>query len=76
MKWSVFESGRPADHSGFPQVHPSWNNSTFSSEKEARDYANLWLYGAGLKGFADHIPLNEPIDFSGFGDTIEIREIP
>jgi len=47
-----------------------WKNNKFNTFEEAIEYANKWLgeySGVELK-------LNTPIDYDGYGDTIEIRE--
>lgn len=71
----VYDNGRPADcwnHS----VHSSWNKSFYTSHQEALIYARKWLGPVG--GSSDgqdgvYLYLNEPYDYSGCGDVIEIR---
>lgn len=71
--FQVFDNNKPADchHHG---VHKSWDNSKFNTFDEAQEYARKWLGQVA----GDLVPeeVNEKIDYSGYGDTIEIREIP
>lgn len=72
MKYQVLESGKPADCSSFYMEDKSWSKSTFDSLEEAIDYARKW--------FAEYFPsceieVNKIYDVSGYGDTMEIREI-
>lgn len=70
MKYRVLDTGKFAQYPDC-DVNPSWNNSLFDTYKEAFDYAQNWL--GMFRGLA--IPVNTPIDYSGYKDTIEIREI-
>jgi len=69
--FQVFDNNKPADASGH-NVHHTWNNSTFSTFEEAHQYANQWL--APSHGLVI-LKLNQPYDYSGYGDIIEIREV-
>lgn len=69
--YTVYDNGKPAKYPDC-KVHPSWDNCNFSTIEEARIYAQKWLgsYGTGLE-----LIVNIPSDYSGEGDTIEIREL-
>ena len=75
--FQVFDSGHPAD-CHHCKVHSSWNNSKFNTFEEALKYARMW--GAPYVGAYDgssgvELKLGVPWDYSGYGDTIEIREV-
>ncbi len=72
--FQVFDNGKPADSNGFPYLaNLGWENSRFYTLEDARDYAHKWL-GMGIYGMFE-IGVNFPYDYSGYGDTIEIRQI-
>jgi len=78
MAFQVFENGKPCDATGFPNVHPSWNNSKFGTFNEALSYAWKWLapYGGSYDGQQGiGLKINEAYDFDGCGSMIEIREV-
>jgi len=70
--FQVFCNNKPADTKGFPNLTKEcWANSTFSTFEEAHDYAVSWL---GHFEVGD-MELGKVYDYSGYGDTIEIREV-
>lgn len=71
MPFQVLDNGKSADCHGFP-VHPSWNKSLYDTFDEALKYAWKWL---GDKTGGPLLKVNTPWEYSGYGDTIEIREI-
>ena len=77
--FQVFDGGKPADETTVPRLKGlGWENSKFETFEEAQKYARMWCapYGSsydGMNGFV--LKLNEPYDYSGCGDTIEIREV-
>jgi hypothetical protein len=86
-KYQVFNNGKPADTTGFPQLKgDGWMRSKFDTLEEARDYADDWvgfsLFSPDLAHVAGLIVLDkqrlkvgESYDYNGYGDTIEIREV-
>jgi hypothetical protein len=70
--FQVFDNEKPADCEHH-NVNKSWSCSIFSSFKEARVYAKNWL-GGSFEELAPKKP-NVKINYSGYGDTIEIREV-
>lgn len=67
--FTVYESGIPARYPYF-NIHESWKKCSFDTFEEAFAYAQKWL---GI--YEDlHLELNKPVDYSGYGSTIEIRE--
>lgn len=80
--FQVFDGNRPAD-SRIWGKHlrdgSCWNNSIFSTFDEALAYARKWL-GPNHGGSEDgkegiNLDVNQPYDYSGYGDVIEIRKI-
>lgn len=74
MIYQVLDTGRPADSFHTSVKGKLWANSLFNSLVDAEQYVIEWLGGYG----APHILkecLNNPVDYSGYGDTIEIREV-
>lgn len=72
-KYQVLEGGKPADES---YLRPSlkglgWDISIFDTFEEALVYANKWLRGFGPQ----KLIINTPLDYSGYGSMIEIREV-
>lgn len=72
MPFQVFDNGKPAD-CHHHTVSSSLNCSVFSTYEEARAYAESWL---GEIFHSTDLQLNTPYDYSGYGDLIEIREVP
>lgn len=69
--FQVFDNNRPADcrHCA---VGKDWNKSCYPTFKEAYAYAEQWL------GDTYKLPDNwdgSPFNYSGYGDTIEIRKV-
>lgn len=74
MKYQVFDGGKPAELA----ASILWNNSVYNTFDEARKYAWKWLgdYGGSSDGETGYpLVVNVPWDY-GYGDMIEIREIP
>lgn len=73
MPFQVFDSGKPADKSGYPSViGEDWNTSSYTFFQEAYEYACHWLgHHAGKVPQKPDIA----IDYSGYGDLIEIRTV-
>jgi hypothetical protein len=75
--YQVFDNGKPAQYPDHP-VHPSRDNSTFETLREALVHAWKWLgpFGGSFDG-SSGIPLQVgiPWDYSGHGDMIEIRKV-
>ena len=69
--YQVFDNGQPADY-GHYDVPKSWGSSKFKIYQQAEDYARKWL-GDFYSGVT--LKPNKRIDYSGYGDYIEIREI-
>jgi hypothetical protein len=70
--FQVFDCGKPADclHCN---VHKSWSKSIYETFDEAKEYAYKWL-GA----FSVSVGSNwdgRPVDYDGYGDMIEIRNV-
>lgn len=68
--FQVLDNERPAQ---YPEcaVSSSWKNSKFETFEEAAQYANNWLGVYGPINFM----VGVPVKYSGYGDTIEIREV-
>ena len=67
-RYQVLDNNKPAQYP-YCNVSPSWNKSIYDSWEEAHEYAQKWLgdfAGCELKP-------NEPYNYSGAGDTIEIK---
>ena len=74
MPYQVLEGTRngpakPCSHHYF-QVDRSWNQHTYNSFIEAYNYAQRWL--GPFRGIS--IKLNQPTEYSRYGDTIEIKK--
>lgn len=69
--YQVFDNGKPADQKGFPILKGNgWKNSKFPTWQAAMAYARKWL-GA----YVVPLKINTPVDYSGYGDKIEVRRI-
>lgn len=71
MSYEVYDNGKLA---GYPyhDVDPTWKHPTYKTFEEAQTYAQNWL---GEYSSLCPTEPNQVIDYSGEGDTIEIREI-
>jgi hypothetical protein len=70
--FTVYDSNKPAkypDHS----VDPSWHTASFKTMTEAVAHAKNWL-GRTYEGVLPKFWDGTLIDYSGCGDTIEIRK--
>lgn len=72
MAYQVLDNGKPAD-CHHHKVHFTWDQSTFDTLAGALAHARNWL---GAHGHGVVLKVNEPVDYSGYGDMIEIREVP
>jgi hypothetical protein len=73
MNYGVFDNDKPASSKGFPNLKgEGWATHLFTTYEEALGYAHDWLgeWGDGIA-----LSLGKKVDYSGYGDTIEIREI-
>lgn len=72
--FQVCDNGKPADDTtACPQLRGyGWTNSVFETFLEAAVYANKWLGEFGPL----QLKLGVAVDYSGYGDTILIKEIP
>jgi len=72
-RWIVYDNGSEAGRIDHPDYHESWPmRARFESFHEAEKYAIRWLGIYGEEDMAFEIGV--PFEYSGFGDTIEIRE--
>ena len=71
--WKVYDSGKPADTSGYPGMQPDWPNSEFATIEEAQNYAMKWLGEWAPKSRYDLTPGKTYV--YGMGNWIEIREV-
>ncbi len=76
--YQVLENDKPADCKHC-KVHDSWHTSKFATFEEALKYARKWLGqfgGSSDDSYSNGIILevNKPYLYSGYGDSIEIRE--
>ena len=71
MRYGVFDNNRPARYPEI-KIHSSWKKNEYDTFADAHAYANKWLgeYGGVV------LLANTPWDYSGYGDVIEIRELP
>ena len=70
--FQVYDNDRLADHTKCT-VCSSWYQPICNTFEEAQEYAKKWL-GANLESLCPNEP-NKSVDYSGYGDMIEIREI-
>lgn len=68
----VLDNGRPAKYPDVAVSSSSWDNNIFDKWEDAVKYAQEWL--GDYKDGIDFRP-NTPVDYNGYGDTIEIKEI-
>lgn len=70
--YGVYDNGKPASREGFPVLKGSgWETHRFQTVVEAQHYASQWL---GQFDVGTLMP-GTPVDYSGCGDIIEIREM-
>lgn len=67
----VYDNNKKAQYPDH-KVDESWENASFSSLTEAQEYAKDWL--GGYRGVIPNDWNGKPINYSEYGDTIEIRE--
>jgi hypothetical protein len=69
--FGVYDNGKPASGVGFPVLKGGgWDTHQFQTFEEAEKYAQNWL---GLYAGVT-LEVNKPVDYDGYGTTIEIRE--
>ena len=72
--YRVYDSGKPAHY-----CCGDWNNSLFNTVGEAFRYAEKWVrFSIVNPSPADGSLTTEikfPYDYSGYGDTLEIKEV-
>lgn len=71
MFYEVYDNGKPADHL-HQDVCDSWEHPDCETFEEAQRYCKEWL--GNYSSLCPTEP-NKVIDYSGAGDTIEIRKI-
>lgn len=71
MPYQVFDNGKPAD-CHHHKMHGSWEKSSFDTLEEAEAYANNWL---GIYGQYEAHELLTGVDYSGYGDVIQIKKV-
>lgn len=90
-RYQVLDGSRLADHKLFSTkshftseknyklFKKTWGNSIFDTFEKAREYAWKWIgpeWGGSVDGKKGcDLKPNVPLDYSGYGDFIEIREI-
>jgi hypothetical protein len=72
MKWQVLDNNKPAKGLTFDPHDEDWGKHEFESFEDAHNYAVNWLgrWGYGLK-----FQPNTIYDYSGYGDTLQIKEV-
>jgi hypothetical protein len=78
--YHVLESGKPATYEICSRSLPNmseefektWTSNVFESLADAQKYARAWCGIYYPKN--EDLKVGEKIDFSGYGDTIEIKE--
>jgi len=76
-RYQVFDCGVPADYRHH-NVDPSWKNSSFKTLHEAAQYAHNWLGRFSPWLYFHEVDgkfLLKPYDYSGCGDTIQIKKV-
>lgn len=68
--FKVFDNGELADHH-FHNVDQSWTHPFCLTFHQAQEYCRNWL---GIYAFFCPEKPNHPVDYSGCGDVIEIRQ--
>lgn len=68
----VLENNKPAMYPDGPEC---WRENEFPTQEEANEYAHHWLED-WAKGIPAILELGTRYDYNGYGDIIEIREIP
>jgi hypothetical protein len=71
--FKVYDNGRPAD-CHHHDVDNSWETAEFQTLAEAQEYAKNWC-GDYWPAYDFNLQVGKPIDYSGHGDYIEIREV-
>ena len=71
--FEVLDNGKPASEEGYPSLKGlGWKTNKFETLEQAIVYADKWFYPFCTGRHA----LTGPFDYSGYGDTAQIREIP
>lgn len=75
MSYRVYDNGKPADSTHHNLTRGiGWDCADFETLTEAQNYADNWLGNYATPLTFDLQP-GKPIDYSGYGDYIEIREV-
>lgn len=71
MSYEVYDNGRLAGHP-YHNVSSVWTHPICKTFEQAQEWAKKWL-----GQYASLVPMypDEKMDYSGCGDTIEIRSI-
>lgn len=68
--FSLYDNGKPASAVGYPELEgKGWKSHCFDTYEEADEYVRKWLGQLYIQ-----LEPNRPVDYSGYGDLIEIRE--
>jgi len=71
--FQVFDSGKPADTTGFPRLkYNCWKNSKFSTLEEAQEYAKDWLGELAPK---KPLELNKEYTYGYAEEVVVIKEV-
>ncbi len=70
--FKVYDNGKPATSATFSLMEGiGWDNCEFHTFNEAVAYVENWL---GTLGNVSEWKVNTPVDYTGYGDMIEIKE--
>jgi len=69
--YQVYDNGRLADLTNSGNQDSIWQHPVCETFEQALQYAEQWL--GDLAGI--NLKPNVPVDYSGYGDMIEIRKI-
>lgn len=75
MNFCVYDNSKPASGEGFPYLkRVEWACHSYKSFPEALTYTKEWLGHLSIVLPDDW--QGQPLDYSGYGDMIEIRQEP
>lgn len=74
--YTVYDKDKPANDTSYELGGEGWQNATFETFEEAVRYVSDWLGNwAPSLSFLRMVLANEAeYDYSGYGDTIQIKE--
>lgn len=73
IKFGVFDNGRPVSADSFPYLRrKGWLTNLFDTLEAANKAVKRWL---GDDFSVGELTPDSPVDYSGYGDIIEIRMI-